>query len=213
MKTKTLVTAFALLAAGLVANANPVLTVTTGTYTGYGTITSPGVDEFNGPIGNWTLNVDTGTTKPNSGSPWSPYMDLATDNEYNGKTPIQPITISFSDWGFLFDGVSSASIADTLPKGWSLLFTLSEGSTTLISESFTARGSKATQAVGGDFNGLSTFGCPYGLCESVTITPTGKGQTSGDQTAYVPDGGMTLAMLGSVLAGVAGLRSKLGKRA
>jgi len=68
--------------------------------------------------------------------------------------------------------------------------------------------SSAINVKGGTVTGLQYY------TEIIEVMPQGSNKVlpSIDSTLVLPDGGLTIAMLGSVLIGVAGLRSKLGKR-
>jgi len=64
------------------------------------------------------------------------------------------------------------------------------------------------QIISGTVSGMTYY------TEVIEVMPQGKSGVlpSIDSTLTLPDGGLTIAMLGSVLIGVAGIRAKLGKR-
>ena len=97
------------LACGLLTQANAVpmlrLTTSTGatvTVTDGGANDSSSVDGlvlFNGPLGDWTINVTTGLSKPALGSDIVPILDLNSLN-MTSSGPAGTITLEFTETGF-----------------------------------------------------------------------------------------------------------------
>ena len=212
LKYLTLAAAVAGLAVGS-AYAVPTLTISDGTTTQTITDGSAGDGNSNvgavtwvGSVGAWTLNVDTGSTKPYVGSVSSPQMDLSF---LAGSNAAGTLTITFTDWGFvvpngqvndMINGNSNVAgtVTDNVIKNWGLasaqnIVTLGP----LNDLSFTSTGSGhvvlGAQAVPND-----------SLSIQVVITHNGAGLTSGDKlvTVPVPDGGTTAVLLGLGLLGV-----------
>ena len=211
LKYLTLAAAVAGLAAGS-AYAVPTLTISDGTTTQTVTDGSAGDGNSNvgvvtwvGSVGAWTLNVDTGSTKPYIGSVSSPAMDLSF---LAGSSAAGTLTITFTDWGFvvpnggvndMINGNSNVAgtVTDNVIKNWGLasaqnIVTLGP----LNDLSFTSTGSGhvvlGAQTVPND-----------SLSIQVVITHNGAGVTSGDKLVTVPDGGTTALLLGAGLTGLA----------
>ena len=196
-----------------IANAVPTLTISDGILADTITIVDQsGADQSSilgevswfGTIGGWTLNFDTGDTKPNSGSATVPDMSLS----FAAKTPgtgTGQLTITWSDTGF---GPSSggfiASIGGTTTgSGISIGFSTSYNTTSLTTTGTTLNN------VGASFGASNlayvsplSLGGDYSLTEVVTITASAaRVYTSGN--AYlvsVPDAGSTLILLGTTMS-------------
>jgi len=166
-----------------------------------------GAITFVGSIGNFSLTVNTGETKPFIGSATTPHMDLNFQANSAGS---DTLTIEISDQGFLtsplpmntsIGGTLSGAIASvkaeatfdntntlfggTAPPGYSQTFT-----------------SSPISGVGGF---TITGGTPYSLTQRIIITATGQGGlTSGDfelQAAPAP-AGLVLALTGMPVLGL-----------
>lgn len=184
------------------------------------TVADGGANDVNGAAGavtyvgavgaNWTINVDTGITKPAFGAADAPYMDLAFQNLSAGAGTI---TLMFSETSFTLLGSALANIGGTTPSGatvsyksyWSASNSLFALDNLLTDLSFNGPGAfSGTQA-----NGIVT-GAPYSLTQVITITHAGAGNSTGDAELRVPDSGSTLALLGAALAAM-GLISRRRK--
>jgi hypothetical protein len=171
--------------------------------------TQAGVVTYNGSIGgNWTLNVTTGISKPMLGSATQPWMDLNSVNATS--VGAGTITIMLSDNGF--GPVSSAMTSkiggttqgqvtmNTYMDAGNGIFALS---TALTSQGPLGTGLGTTAFANTASVGLNG-GLPFSLTEVATITHTRSSVTSfNEEFRAVPDAGMTLALLGSSLIGLA----------
>lgn len=221
--------AAAALVAGSSAHAVPTLTISDGTTTIVVTdnmagdiAAAPGIVTWNGTIGNFIINLDSGITKPNLGGVNNPEMDLqfgATSGGSGGT-----ITLTFTDIGFNYVG----GIIDS----W--------GGTTLgtANNSILVNGSVITSQgpVSGAFSGVSTgIANLNDLTDSlslvVSITHGAGGTIIRDQTGApvavqngvittgnkhltsVPDGGATLMLLGAGITALGFMRRKVASKA
>ncbi len=174
-----------------------------------------GVVAFMGTLGGWTFTLTSGTTKPEVGSATSPIMELRdvtlTSGPAGGKVTIWFSEVGFGPTGSLAESSLTGATGGTVKfqtfKGGTELFDTSTALSTISvgSGAFSASDSKTISGVGG----------PYSLTEKVTITHSGgivatalkATLTVGSgATSAVPDGGMTLSLLGIALIGLAGLR-------
>src|SRR5438876_4996303 len=161
---------------------------------------------FIGPIGVWNINVDTGLTKPASGSAAFPDMDL---NYLARSTAAGTLKISWSDSGFsgtwvatdLFGGTQNAPGATSLDQifiNGQLVFQLGPYSASSFSAST---------------SGTITLTPSDVLTLVVTLSNGGAGTSSGDKNlTTVPDGGSAVALMGIALAGIEGVRRLLRTR-
>ncbi|MGA2557954.1 MAG: hypothetical protein ABSG04_16925 [Verrucomicrobiota bacterium] len=76
-----------------------------------------------------------------------------------------------------------------------------------------ASGTFNPAAFSGTSDGSVVAPAPYGLSEVVVTTPSSVAGASFNYYIAVPDGGLTVAMIGCVFVGLAVIRSRLGKRA
>lgn len=220
MKLKLLLTTVSA-AAGLLLSAPLVRADATLTLISGGTTTSvsavSGVAMFNGAVGSWTLNVDTGLGAGAIGP--QPKLDLSFDAI--GSAGAMPLYIIWSQNNNSPAGGMEGTIGGTLDSGLSVTFDNYYNTNNAV---------VATLAGLGTFlAGPPTFtGSPFSASSSGTIVASGQydlsevievqdgvsgGQTSGDANLHVlPDGGLTLAMLGCGLVGLAGLRARFGSK-
>ncbi len=162
-----------------------------------------GAVTFIGTIGGWTINVTTGTANPPGplGNASHPFVDLSSVNSFNGVGS-STLTMRFTaDNLGPFSGTIVNAVGGTLGNtSASFGVTTAPGSTTVATQTFTTLGAfsgTTTGAISGP--GSST------LTLTAILVATGAGQSSFDQqvTVPVPDAGMTLALLGSGLTGLA----------
>lgn len=215
--SKTILLSVAAASCALFANyasAVPTLTLSDGTTTvtvvdnGAGDL-DPTVGQvlFSGMVGIFNTNqIEAGFTKPALGSASAPAIDLL----YSASTTrAGTLTASFSESGFTaFPGTFTGDIGGTIMgTGISVSNTVLQNGMTILSlgplttSNFAAGGSAALIA-----------GSPYSLTESVAISfGANGGSVTGDAggTVGVPDGGMTVTMLGIGLIGIGFVRRKL----
>jgi hypothetical protein len=171
-----------------------------------------GAVTYIGSVGIWSLTVDTGITKPYSGTGVRPDMDI---NYIVGSSTAGTLIIEWSDdlFGPMPLGSNFLAIASATNQGSSTYTTwldvnnnIPQVSPTLItSQSFGAGGA------GGSASGAGTADPSFSLTQRITVTHTAGGNSSGDAELKVPDGGTTLTLLGGSLLGLGALRRKLVK--
>ncbi|MGZ4963511.1 MAG: hypothetical protein ACXWKG_08040 [Limisphaerales bacterium] len=163
-----------------------------------------GVVTYNGAVGiNWTLNVTTGLSKPQLGSATNPAMTLSSVNA--NSRGAGSLTIKFSDDFFgptsgqlvsKTGGTTAGTVSvQTYADASNALF----GQGTLLTSHGPFSGGAFASTVSTGFSG----GNPFSLTEVATITHTQNGVTSFNEELRVPDAGLTLALLGSSLIGLA----------
>jgi len=172
-----------------------------------------GIVNFTGSVGNWTLNITTGVSKPAAGSAVSPVMTLNSVNASSSAGGT--LTISFSDDFF---GPTTASMLANL----GVSFTSGTVSYSTYSDSGNALFGMTTPLTSsgplgpGSFNTASTTSLalpsPYSLTMQVVIGHAGNGTTSLaaglQEGAAVPDGGSAIFLLGLSLMGLTAQRWK-----
>jgi hypothetical protein len=168
---------------------------------------------WSGSLGAWNINVSTGVS---TGNGTSPSFDLNSINAIL-TTPTGPDPYTLQVWfGDVSLGPTTGSFLATIGgtqtnpdgtpmAGGSVTYNTyaDPGNTTfattlgLTSQTFSTTPFSGSQSSASEFLEL-----PYSLSQEVLITQTGPGTTSFDATLSVqsvPEGGMTLVLLGSSL--------------
>jgi len=220
MKRTTLITttalAGALILSGTAAKANPELELISGTVTSVLIAATPtGAITFVGAVGQWDLNVSTGQNNLGSG-PASPTIDLnSVDSAAGYLGVLLPIEILYTSQepasargGVIgeFGGTTTTTLTDWQWLGYSPF------AKTLL---LTMVGPMGPGAVSGTaFGSTGTPTGPYWLSEDVLITGgttlTTQNSSFDSNSSIVPDGGITMLMLGSVFSGLGVLRFRSG---
>lgn len=175
----------------------------------------PGQVVWVGSVGNWTLNVHTGTTYPVLGSLTNPVLDLSFNaiSNANGGT----LTVSFSADGFGPTAGNAVASTGGTTQGTVLYNTYGGTNNTLFSTSnlLTSQGPFVAPAFSGTTSGgnVNNVG-PYSLTQVITIThAAGVSRiTTGDSILTVPESGTSILLLGTgltLLGLVARFRAKL----
>lgn len=225
MKKNILLGAAAVVALASSAYATPELYVSDGT-TKATVVASGGVASFNGAIGNWVVNVDTGQ---DVGNPARPDVDLNFSDTFLGNSG-NTITIAYLSDGYTtgtFSGIAhiGGTLGSGIGTGWTLNYSTyaqsgSTASTTFGTAAINLAGwtplTPGMTFTGSPFAGTSGGGIlppvggnPYEVLQVITITApntTGRIVASGDATLTVPDGGTTLMLLGSSITALGFLR-------
>jgi len=202
-----------------VANASPTLYVSTtglaGSYTAVATGFG-GVATYNGTVGVWSLIITTGLTAPALGTASTPTMDLAIQAS---ATTAASLFLAFANNGYTGVGGINASISGHVVSGAqeTYTFTTFQDTANTLPSTTLPIGSVITTLSGsmpvlGNASGTLSGIAPYTLGEIVQINTTGASITSidaGFTFSSVPDGGMTVAMLGFGMAVVGAARRKL----
>jgi len=159
-------------------------------------------------LGVFNINTTSGFTKPAVGSAAAPEIDISS---FNNATAAGTLTITFSEDGFTgFPGTVVADFGGTQMNGNITNTVLQNGM--LV----TTIGPLSAHGFSGSAIGNLTGGVPYSLTQSVVMNFTRASNKSFDAHVgvAVPDGGMTVTLLGLGLAGLAGvgrLRQRLVK--
>jgi hypothetical protein len=201
MKTKTIITAMAVaaaLAAGTQAvKANSFLEVISGDVS----VSTTGPVLTTGALPGWIISVDTGSA---ADAPLN--IDLGS---YDSGFSPGPLEVIFSTGTYPQHG------------GWALnTVSSSTPGVGVVANAYSTGGLNVWQnvpAYGGSVTTTGSISNALGVyTEDIWITPVaGFNSVSVDSfftLCPVPDGGMTLMLLGSAFAGLAGIRSKLAKR-
>jgi len=194
-------------------NADAILKLTSGATTvsitdttdGSGGDVNPleGVITFVGAVGNFTLNVTTGTTKPFNATPLSPYMDL---NNISATTSAGPgtLTIEFTDTDFVATSSSMGFVFQIggTTQGWVASSLKADDGNAEFGGSTVASLGPYT-AASGSFSGGTTgtivgFTGSYSLTLVATVVHSASHSTSFNTDVTVPEPS-SLAFLGSAL--------------
>lgn len=169
-----------------------------------------GVITFNGTAGNFSINVDTGLSRPALGSAAAPNMDLNFLARKVGNSDADVLTIEISDQGYT---------TSPLPINTQIAGTFSGSVTQVVASAFFDNGNALYMNGGGStysqtftttpFSGTGSFNvsgaAPYSLTEKIVITGgVGGGLSSGDfeiNAAPAP-AGLVLALSGMPALGL-----------
>lgn len=189
---------------------NPVITIVDGG-AGDSNLGTAGVVGYNGSVGLWNLVVSIGQTKPFLGSAEAPHMDL---NYVVTSTGAGTITIKWSDTDFTAGSAGFAAEIGGTTAGSVQFSTYADAGNTLFGTGIQLTSQSFNSS---PFSGTASHGAvgdnSFSLTEVLVITH-GSGTTSdsGDASlATVPDGGATVTLLGTALAGL-GLMGSFFKR-
>lgn len=176
-----------------VAQAQPTIMISDGTNTvtvvddgPNDSFLSPGVVQYSGSIGAWSLTVTTAFTKPLSGTAQAPSMDL---NTVVNSTGPGTLTIQFTDDGFgPTDGVATIANGGTLAAGGTLTYSAYVSAT---NTEFSGTPLMAPLVANSNPYGLSTTANitqagSYALTQVVTVVHTAAGRSTADATIAVP---------------------------
>jgi hypothetical protein len=207
MKKLLVLSAAAALLAVQSATAVPTLTLSDGTTSV--TITDGGAGDLNaaagaivfiGTVGGWTINTTTGLASPplSGGTPSQPTLDLNSVNKYTGSTA-STLTITFT-----MDNVGPISGNLKQKTGGTQTGLTSVEFLSQVNGSTVTDGSSTVSPFAITQNG----GVSAGTGSTISIVAVlnaagGEGLVSFDSEVTVPDAGMTLALLGCGLTGLA----------
>lgn len=168
---------------------------------------SPGCVTFVGTVGDWTINVDTGLTKPATGNATNIEMDLSFDASTRNHAATS-MTITWSDSGYsgrfnLVDVLGGTQTAGMTATD----FIKINGVTVLTLGPFTTSPYSGTAAT---TSAITLTPTDVVTLVMVLSKPSSTGASftgTGDKNLHaVPDGGSAVALLGIALAGIEGAR-------
>lgn len=167
---------------------------------------------FSTSIGNWFLVVTVGQTKPLIGSAGNPMLDLFTVQA--SSTAGGNLWVKFSDNNFTSPGPNAfASIGGTTDGTVVYNVFGDAGNVTLAQTTLlTSVGPFGPGSFSGDATAAAGFSGPYSLTLNTKVTHSGAGFTQYDANLVVPDGGLTVGLLGVAMLGLEAVRRVVGKR-
>jgi len=177
--------------------------------------TTAGIVVYNGAVGDWTINITTGVTKPANGTAATPFISLTTvSTTQNTVTAPADLKIEFSETGFgPTKGHFMLHVGGTLQGSVSQQFYADTGNTlfgtgTLLHDF----GSFSDPSYNADSTASGLPGT-YSITEVMTLSHgTGDKTSSPSMTlTTVPDGGTTLMLLGSAVTTLGLLRRRFIK--
>ena len=157
-------------------------------------------------VGNFTVNVSTGITKPAQGSAAFPFMDLNTVNTSTGGGGT--LVLEFSETGFTGTGAANIFWGGTAAGTATYQVFYDPGN--VVFTATTQLGTSGLQGPGA-YSGTLTGGAAsgtYSLTQRVTYIHQGSGVSSGDHALSIPEPGI-LSLLGVGLAGIGLIRRRL----
>lgn len=199
---------------------SPVLTIGDGSVLPFDLNPLGGGVTFAGTLGVWTFLVTSGTSKPVSGSATVPEMHFSVQATSNSAAPLNNITFQFSDEGFgPSTGIFTGDIGGALATGTGNKVTyetfvsttnaLFAGSTLTSLQTFTPPPASFS---GTAFSSPQSLLAPYALTQTIKLTHINGSKTSSADAVLgisVPDGGLTVALLGGAMVGLVAFRKKL----
>lgn len=156
-------------------------------------------------VGNFTINVSTGITKPTSGTAAFPFMDL---NTVNTSSAAGTLVLEFSETGFTGTGNTFLRFSGTAAAGGNVTYQVFYDPGNALFTATTQLGTSGSQS--GAYSGTVTGPNPtgtYSLTERVTITHIAAGTSSSDNEVTIPEPGI-LSLLGVGLAGLGIVRRR-----
>lgn len=176
-----------------------------------------GCYSFNGSVGNWNINVTTGTSSPGQ----SPELDLNSIDHRNAASTGQTLTITFSSTGFT--PVSPGfmlNVGGTIGAHGTATFSLYGGnSNTLDDQSQKVGSTLSFSNPPANFSGSETAYpplavSPYSITEVATLTfGTSAGQASFDYSIdSIPEPAGVLLLGTAILGTVSLVRRKMGQK-
>jgi hypothetical protein len=207
-----------LLACSWPAQAVPILTISDGATTVSvvdGSVGDrnplPGVVTYVSPVGaNWSLVQATGTTKPQIGSAGFPDMDV---NSVVRSVGAGTLTITWADTSFgPSHGSAVATIGGATAGSVSYATYADPANALALAVPLTSQGPFNGGAFSGAAEAALSLGSPYSLTMQAVITHATQGISSFDAELRVPDGGLTIGLLGSAVLGLEGMRRIVTKR-
>jgi hypothetical protein len=208
-----------LLASSPLAHAVPTLYISDGTssftITDNGSLdqsSDAGYVTFSQSFGNWVLVISVGQTKPFLGSASNPYLDLfqvAASSSAGGT-----LQIKFSDNNYVSTApIAIARIGGTTDGTVSYNTYTDAGNTTMAETTLlTSLGVFGPGSFSDAAVASAGFVAPYSLTLDTFITHLGSGFTGFDADLRVPDGGLTVGLLGIALLSLETVRRAVSKR-
>jgi hypothetical protein len=159
---------------------------------------------WEGQLGGWTLNSDSGESGPDldhSGIA----LDLSFQNYASGPSAFGPSNTMVISWTELFDasyaGPVEAHIGGSLAEGTTVTFSIWEGATQISPTQTFVGIAGSPDSFSSDTTALLFKNADITtLSEVVTLTATEAGTSSGDANVQapptVPDSGLTLVLIG-----------------